>query len=141
MHYNTFRYYDPDLGAFTTPDPIGLAGGINLHQYAPNPLAWIDPLGWKKKCSGRKPEKVRSKSTGRIIARNKNESFAMGHIKNHPENGRIIVPAKDIGDPHFKGKGWNKMEQKVNGVNVHYMAKFDNSGRMTQVTDFKFKDQ
>ncbi|MDA8447261.1 RHS repeat-associated core domain-containing protein [Acidovorax valerianellae] len=27
LHYNTFRYYDPDLGAFTTPDPIGLAGG------------------------------------------------------------------------------------------------------------------
>ncbi len=23
LHYNTFRYYDTDLGAFTTPDPIG----------------------------------------------------------------------------------------------------------------------
>ncbi|WP_349291257.1 glycohydrolase toxin TNT-related protein [Citrobacter amalonaticus] len=27
------------------PDPIGLAGGLNLYQYAPNPLRWIDPLG------------------------------------------------------------------------------------------------
>ncbi|MDA8447258.1 hypothetical protein [Paracidovorax valerianellae] len=26
MHNNTFRYHDPDLGAFTTPDAIGLAG-------------------------------------------------------------------------------------------------------------------
>ena len=26
LHYNTFRYYDPDIGRFTTPDPIGLAG-------------------------------------------------------------------------------------------------------------------
>ncbi|MEQ6340053.1 cytidine deaminase-like fold-containing protein, partial [Escherichia ruysiae] len=25
--------------------PIGLAGGLNLYQYAPNPLGWIDPLG------------------------------------------------------------------------------------------------
>ncbi|MBB6366709.1 RHS repeat-associated protein [Xanthomonas sacchari] len=46
LHYNTFRYYDPDLGAFTAPDPIGLAGGINLHGYASNPLSWIDPWGW-----------------------------------------------------------------------------------------------
>ncbi len=27
------------------PDPIGLLGGINLYQYAPNPLGWIDPWG------------------------------------------------------------------------------------------------
>ncbi|CAN7169836.1 RHS domain-containing protein [Acidovorax sp. LjRoot194] len=46
LHYNTFRYYDADLGAFTTPDPIGLNGGFNLHQYAPNPIIWIDPWGW-----------------------------------------------------------------------------------------------
>ncbi|KJN18700.1 hypothetical protein SS37_22715 [Enterobacter sichuanensis] len=26
-------------------DPIGLNGGWNLYQYAPNPLGWIDPLG------------------------------------------------------------------------------------------------
>jgi len=45
LHYNLFRYYDPECGRFTQPDPIGLAGGINLYQYAPNPLSWIDPLG------------------------------------------------------------------------------------------------
>ncbi len=50
LHYNTFRYYGPDVGAFTTPDPIGLAGGVNLHQYAPNPVSWIDPLGWNPVC-------------------------------------------------------------------------------------------
>ena len=47
LHYNTFRFYDPDVGRFTTPDPIGLAGGINLYAYAPNPVGWVDPLGWK----------------------------------------------------------------------------------------------
>ncbi|WP_413762751.1 RHS repeat-associated core domain-containing protein [Variovorax sp. Varisp41] len=45
LHYNTFRYYDPDIGRFIGPDPIGLAGGMNLHAYAPNPIAWIDPWG------------------------------------------------------------------------------------------------
>nr|WP_239685109.1 RHS repeat-associated core domain-containing protein [Proteus mirabilis] len=38
MHYNTFRYYASDLGRFTQQDPIGLAEGINLYAYAPNPL-------------------------------------------------------------------------------------------------------
>nr|WP_237739385.1 hypothetical protein [Taylorella equigenitalis] len=26
---------------------MGLLGGINLYQYAPNPVEWIDPWGWK----------------------------------------------------------------------------------------------
>ncbi|WP_197044103.1 RHS repeat-associated core domain-containing protein, partial [Pseudomonas viridiflava] len=44
-HYNTFRYYDPEVGRFITQDPIGLKGGFNLYGYAPNPLSWLDPLG------------------------------------------------------------------------------------------------
>jgi len=47
LHFNTFRFYDPDIGRFTTPDPIGLLGGQNLYVYAPNPIAWIDPEGLK----------------------------------------------------------------------------------------------
>ena len=43
LHYNTFRYYDPNIGRFTQPDPIGLLGDINLYQYVPNELMWIDP--------------------------------------------------------------------------------------------------
>ncbi|WP_173581518.1 RHS repeat-associated core domain-containing protein, partial [Winslowiella iniecta] len=35
LHYNLFRYYDPDCARFTQPDPIGVAGGLNLYQYAP----------------------------------------------------------------------------------------------------------
>ncbi len=45
LHYNLFRYYAPECGRFVSQDPIGLAGGINLYAYAPNPLSWIDPLG------------------------------------------------------------------------------------------------
>ncbi|WP_413649808.1 RHS repeat-associated core domain-containing protein, partial [Pantoea sp. B65] len=44
LHYNLFRYFDPDCAGFTQPDPIGLAGGLNLYAYAPNALSWIDPL-------------------------------------------------------------------------------------------------
>ncbi|MGL6159782.1 RHS repeat-associated core domain-containing protein [Microbulbifer sp.] len=49
LHYNRFRYYDPDVGLFTTQDPIGLLGGVNNYQYAPNPVGWIDPFGLRCK--------------------------------------------------------------------------------------------
>ncbi|WP_349921887.1 RHS repeat-associated core domain-containing protein [Aeromonas veronii] len=45
LHYNRHRYYQPDTGRFITPDPIGLAGGLNNYQYTPNPTGWVDPLG------------------------------------------------------------------------------------------------
>ncbi|MGF1717478.1 RHS repeat-associated core domain-containing protein [Photobacterium chitinilyticum] len=45
LHYNRFRYYDPKAGRFIHQDPIGLLGGINPYQYAPNPVQWVDPLG------------------------------------------------------------------------------------------------
>jgi RHS repeat-associated protein len=45
LHYNRHRYYNPNTGRFITPDPIGLAGGLNNYQYVPNPTGWVDPLG------------------------------------------------------------------------------------------------
>uniref|UniRef100_UPI000AF7CF93 RHS repeat-associated core domain-containing protein n=1 Tax=Pantoea sp. A4 TaxID=1225184 RepID=UPI000AF7CF93 len=30
---------------FISPDPIGLAGGLNLYAYAPDPVNWADPWG------------------------------------------------------------------------------------------------
>jgi RHS repeat-associated protein len=50
LYYNRHRYYDPDLGAYLTPDPLGLAGGLQAYTYAPSPLEWIDPLGLKYVC-------------------------------------------------------------------------------------------
>ncbi|WDE03671.1 RHS domain-containing protein [Thalassomonas viridans] len=45
LHYNRFRYYCPKQGRFIHQDPIGLAGGINPYEYAPNPVNWVDPFG------------------------------------------------------------------------------------------------
>jgi RHS repeat-associated protein len=45
LHYNRFRYYDNGTGQYLSPDPIGLAGGINPYGYVHNPLGWVDPLG------------------------------------------------------------------------------------------------
>ena len=45
LHYNFFRYYEPDAGRFVDQDPIGLLGGENLYSFAPNMQAWVDWLG------------------------------------------------------------------------------------------------
>ena len=45
LHYNFFRYYEPECGRFINQDPIGLEGGDNLYWFAPNAKKWVDPLG------------------------------------------------------------------------------------------------
>ena len=45
LHYNRFRYYDPENGFFTSQDPIGLMGGDNEYRYSVNPIQWTDSLG------------------------------------------------------------------------------------------------
>jgi RHS repeat-associated protein len=45
LHYNRFRYYDPDCGRFVSQDPIGLWGGANAYLHSPNPTGWLDELG------------------------------------------------------------------------------------------------
>ncbi len=45
LHYNHFRHYDPDIGRYISPDPIGMNGGINLYRYVSDPNTMVDPLG------------------------------------------------------------------------------------------------
>ena len=45
LHYNRFRYYDPETAQYISPDPIGLAGGDRPYCYVHNPISWVDPLG------------------------------------------------------------------------------------------------
>jgi RHS repeat-associated protein len=45
LHYNYFRYYDPESARYLTPDPLGLAPAPNPVAYVTNPHAWTDPLG------------------------------------------------------------------------------------------------
>ena len=45
LHYKFFRYYEPEAGRFVNQEPMGLFGGDDLYQFAPNSIGWIDTLG------------------------------------------------------------------------------------------------
>ena len=79
LHYNTFRFYDPEVGRYLTQDPIGLAGGINIYFYGSNPVQNIDPLGW---CSTK-------------LGRN------MGHRPGDGMANHHLIPEKLMKDPVY----------------------------------------
>ena len=46
LHYNFFRDYDPAMGRYVEPDPIGLLGGLSAYAYVSSqPLSRTDSLG------------------------------------------------------------------------------------------------
>ncbi|MED9122286.1 RHS repeat-associated core domain-containing protein [Escherichia marmotae] len=112
LHYNLHRYYDPDVGRFIVTDPIGLRGGLNLYQYAPNPLGWIDPLGLKggKNCTdlGKAGEKNSSELTGlpkntvRIPSASGKKDYRLpDHMSG---DGRYIAETKNQNSMHLSSQ-------------------------------------
>ncbi len=45
LSYNRNRYYDPELGVFISPDPLGFRITPNEIGFVPNTTYYIDPLG------------------------------------------------------------------------------------------------
>jgi RHS repeat-associated protein len=45
LHYNFFRYYDPDVARFLSPDPIDLLGGLNAYLAVSDPYTRVDRFG------------------------------------------------------------------------------------------------
>ena len=127
LHYNRFRYYDPDLGMFVSRDPIGLMGGDNLFQYVPSPTRWIDPLGLsasKKDCCncGEKSRKASLGKDGRKIATNftrkgqKKAEYLFDNLNDAKNKGSMLLGLSKTRIYDEKGKmtGWqNSKGDKV----------------------------
>ncbi|WP_196493892.1 RHS repeat-associated core domain-containing protein, partial [Burkholderia stagnalis] len=99
LHYNRYRYYDPGSGRFISKDPIGLAGGVNVFQYASNPTGWIDPLGLSKRCpTMTNPRRLQSRQgpsemTGNKVKRYASAMRAQGGFGTFPP-----IEAADVGE-------------------------------------------
>nr|WP_242413304.1 RHS repeat-associated core domain-containing protein [Salmonella enterica] len=103
LHYNLYRFYDPDIGKFISGDPISIRGGINLYQYAPNPLSWIDPLGLAG-CNAQQRRNISDLRNGKdVTVRSIDEARALldkmpdlrPHVDNFPaRSGELYIGTK-----------------------------------------------
>lgn len=89
LYYNRFRYYDSESGQYISPDPIGLAGGVNPYGYVSNPLQWIDPLGLAC-CPGVKAEEL-----GYIKLNERSHGQPIFYNSKAPRSIRYITPDAD----------------------------------------------
>ncbi|CAM4372274.1 hypothetical protein TAEQ797_07975 [Taylorella equigenitalis] len=144
LHYNTFRYYDPEIGRYISLDPIGLLGGLNNYQYAPNPVEWVDPLGWKFSNGKRRPPHkatvtvtdkngvVKHKSnlvSGNMTEAEKKLGFPNNSLATHTENRATRLIDLNQGDtmliegqyrPCPRCKGAMRVKAEESGAKVIY---------------------
>lgn len=164
LHYNTFRYYDPAGACYTQKDPIGLAGGINLYSYVPNPLAWVDPLGLTS-CNlktgdlGKNGTEIASsvtkkgQSKAEILFNNMDDAknwasnkLGLGKTRMYDDTGKWIGWTNKSGDKVYWGHGdWGKgvgkstfphLNYEINGTSGHLFLrdKIINRGQWDEFT-------
>lgn len=142
LHYNTFRFYDPDIGRFINPDPIGLNGGHNLYRYTPSPITWIDPWGW----AGCTLAKAKAKNYDYTLRLRRSEyPQTFGHISDAIGNGHADIVTVQRGSAKLNRKlslsgvktktGMDRDEWPMamfkeggNGASVRYIDPSDNRG-------------
>ncbi|MFD5076864.1 RHS repeat-associated core domain-containing protein [Streptomyces sp. NPDC058371] len=115
LHYNYFRYYDPETGRYLTSDPLGLEPAPNPDSYVDNPLSWTDPLGlapcakaqWEQKADF-SSQKVMSKKydshAGDFGVTGNRNKQTMGQFQQNMRN-HILAPDTKVYRFDYRGQG------------------------------------
>lgn len=104
MYYYKARIYNPAIGRFLQPDPIGYDGGFNLYEYVGNdPLNATDPLGLAP--GGLIPQVPKMD-----YSNTKTSTKLKGYISENVDSSKPGKPGKDVTQP--KGDDQKKKDDK-----------------------------
>ena len=117
LQYHTARYYIPWLGRWSSPDPIGIRGGINLYAYcSDSPIARSDPAGTEDEesaLSGAMEDVDLFTHYLHSVAFGPGYWLALHYGKD------VVDKVEDFADEHFSEKGQNRVKgfvQTVSGI-------------------------
>ncbi|MGX1132823.1 RHS repeat-associated protein [Streptomyces glaucescens] len=88
LHYNYFRFYDPQSARYLSVDPLGLTPAPNPTSYVANPSRYSDSLGLGPDC----PEEENARGTYDFRAPNPNhppDEAAIAAMRSAPIGGNI----------------------------------------------------
>ncbi|MGG8166919.1 hypothetical protein PGO42_09160 [Klebsiella aerogenes] len=125
---------------------MGLKGGVNLYQYAPNPLSWIDPLGLKTcrtepRLEDGNPkegwEHIRSRHIDGDHPSGAGDLFAPGTTRSDVEKyaGIIIEKGTRQSDPSRTIQTFEK-RLNINGLRTNYRLVVDSADGNRIITMF-----
>lgn len=94
LHYNRYRYYDPNAGVYISPDPLAELGGLRAYGYVGDTLIGLDPYGLENenKAIGDLAEKQAKKDLA------KKGYTVHGPMENNSGNGVDLVVTNPQGD-------------------------------------------
>jgi RHS repeat-associated protein len=97
LHYNRYRYYDANIGSFSSQDPLAQDVGPSLYHYAPSVVTWVDPLGLA--C-----QVIRETSRRRALQRAR--EFAQVR---RPSKGGVQIPFEEL-NLESRGRNFSRLQ-------------------------------
>ncbi|CAM4254157.1 RHS repeat-associated core domain-containing protein [Pseudoalteromonas ostreae] len=129
LHYNRYRYYSPKQQRFINQDPIGLVGGINHYQYAPNPVNWVDPMGLLCK-EGQAKVKAALDANSAIPSKLREKLIELSELENSPFTAdEVICSINNTSIPYL-----DMLTTDVNnqGIPISYLDEVANATNRTR---------
>ncbi|MDK9431526.1 RHS repeat-associated core domain-containing protein, partial [Gallibacterium anatis] len=135
LHYNFFRYYEPNIGRFTQLDPIGLLGGNNLYLFAINIYKFTDVFGLEPMDIGasmRYSPPYMGESSFRILSQtlddmkrlNLTETDQFFHCSAFCRVSKSTAPNKEL------ALEWGKRKEQIDKIQ-NFFGLYGNKGKLS----------